>query len=107
MEACWTFVERNAAPIRTFHPDEEPEEIGLFGFTMKTHYLIHMCLTGRYTNPLNGACYNGETLMGIGKRIVTSSIRGCKPLAAANKALYKYSRGMHIDLQLKENGSLW
>ena len=103
---AFCFCECVVALIKTYHPGEAANEIALFGFTVKTHYLLHLALCGHYTNPNFGSCSAGEDMMGFSKRIVASSARASKAWTAANTALYKYRSGCCVQLQVEENGRM-
>ena len=74
--------------INAYHKAEPP--VGLFNYTIKAHYLMHLGVCARYTNPSFGSCYQGETLMQTCKSLFQASCRGSAALAACNTAMYRF-----------------
>ena len=84
-QACFTYCRVMCALIRAYH--KAVPAIPVFNYTIKAHYLMHLGVCARYTNPVYGSCYDGETLMLTGKKLFQASCRGNGPLAASNQAM--------------------
>ena len=94
LDSCYNFLAYITALGNYYHP------LGtrLFNFTIKFHYLLHIGLTGLYTHPRLGSCYQGEDLMKVCKRIVNVSSDGRAPHVAARTALEKFERALSFSM---------
>ena len=91
LDSCYNFLAYITALGAYYHP----KAVRLFNYTIKFHYLLHLGLVGLYTQPLMGACYQGEDLMRVCKRLVQVSAHGSPPHKAAMTAIEKYERALH------------
>ena len=89
--ACFNYCRVVGALIRAYHKAVPP--VPVFNYTIKAHYLMHLGVCARYTNPAFGSCYDGETLMQTCKKLFQASCRGNGPLAASNQAMYRFVMG--------------
>ncbi len=83
--------------INPYHKADPP--VPVFNYTIKAHYLMHIGLCARYTNPSFGSCYAGETLMQTCKTLFQASCRGNNALEASNQAMLRFVmvRGMESE----------
>ena len=61
--ACFEYCRITVALLNAYHKADPP--VALFNYTIKAHYLMHLGMCARYTNPTFGSCYDGETLMPV------------------------------------------
>jgi hypothetical protein len=78
----------------SLHKHYASQGLDLFNFTIKSHYLCHIADQSAYISPRACWCYSGENFMNICKRIVTSCVRGTKPIGVATKSTRKFVEGM-------------
>ena len=96
---CFRFGQCQDSLIRHFHPDTP-----LFNVTVKTHYVLHLGLIAAYLNPHLGACWSGEDLMQIVRRLLVSCAPGCTPVQSQLKAIRKYALAMSFEYSLAKRG---
>ena len=97
--ACFDYCRVAATLIKLYHKAEPP--VPVFNYTIKAHYLMHLGLCARYTNPSFGSCYQGETLMQTCKQLFQASCTGSGPLEASNDAMYRFVVGRGFELGLE------
>ena len=85
---CFDYCRITCALINAYHKAEPP--VPVFNYTIKAHYLMHLGVCARYTNPSFGSCYQGETLMQTCKSLFQASCDGSAALAACNTAMYRF-----------------
>ena len=86
-DAAYSFAQLCSALSSFFHR----QEIVLFNYTIKFHYLTHLGDIATYVNPRLGWNYQGEDFMHKMKILVQSSHRGNAPHAVVNKVVTKYA----------------
>ena len=97
VDSAYEFNRRNAALIQYFRSVKK----NLFNFTIKFHYLLELALVGEYTNPSYGSCYQGEEMMAVVRKLISSCATSARPEVAANNAMQKYIGGLSMLLDLK------
>ena len=85
---CFDYCRITVALINAYHKSDPP--VALFNYTIKAHYVMHLGLCARYTNPSFGACYEGETLMQTCRELFQASCDGNGALEACNTAMYRF-----------------
>ena len=85
---CFDYCRAMVTLIKAYHTAEPP--IPLFNYTIKAHYVMHLGLCARYTNPSFGSCYQGETLMLTCRTLFQASCDGSAALAACNTVMYRF-----------------
>ena len=95
LEACYNFLAAQTALGNYYHP----KQIKLFHCTVKSHYLLHIALFSRHTNPRTVWTYLGEDYMQRIKKIVGASQRGTPPHIISEKVIWKYVTGLSFILQ--------
>ena len=68
-----------------------------------THYLLHLGICAQYVNPSLGACWAGEDLMLIVRRLVKSCSFGVRPAKGQASAMEKYAFALHLELQFADD----
>ena len=68
----------------------------LFHITIKSHYLMHVCLQAPCLNPRLGWCYSGEDFVQPIKKIAKSCSYGTALWEVTNKTITKYIRFFHM-----------
>jgi hypothetical protein len=75
-------------------PDPKP----LFNITIKSHYMVHIAVMAKFSNPRISMCYGGEDYMKHMKQLVAASIRGMKAADVSKKLADKQAAAMHIEM---------
>ena len=88
----FSFCQAVTKLIKLMHPAP------LFHYTIKSHYLCHIGLIGSFTNPGLGSCEDGEDIMKVVKRLISSAARGNTPHGATRNAMLRYTYGLGFDL---------
>ena len=99
-EMCFQFVSAQAALVAFYHPD-----IPLHNIATKTHYLMHLGMISDWMNPSQGACWRGEDMMRVSRRLLASSAHGSKPEQIQRSAMDKYCRALGFEFE--HNGTWW
>ncbi len=89
-EAADTFAQLSTAVSHHFHA----QQIVLFNYTIKWHYLLHLGERAAWMNPRLAWNYAGEDFMRVVKRLVQSSHRGTSPYKVVTKVMRKYAQGL-------------
>ena len=92
-KACFTYVQSQAALINFYHPD-----IALYNVTTKSHYILHLGLICEFINPSLGACWQGEDMMRVVRRLLQSCANGARPAMAARIGMQKYCMALSFEL---------
>ena len=96
-KACWDFCLCQAALVQHYHP-----HTALFNNTIKGHGLLHIALCAEFVNPAIGACWSGEDMMLVVRRLAASSAHGCQPSKAQYAAMEKYALALDFELGLEK-----
>ena len=99
-QACFNYCRVMCALIKAYHKAVPP--IPVFNYTIKAHYLMHLGVCARYTNPVYGSCYDAETLMLTCKKLFQASCRGNGALAASNQAMYRFVMGFSLKMRYQD-----
>ena len=95
--ACFDYCRVMGTLIKAYHKAVPP--VPVFNYTIKAHYLMHLGICARYTNPAFGSCYDGETLMLTCKKLFQASCRGSGALAASNQAMFRFVMGRVLKMK--------
>ena len=76
-EACWQFALCQSALVQFYHPN-----IALYNQTIKTHMLLHIALCAEFIHPGIAACWAGEDMMRVVRKLGASTAHG---MAVANR----------------------
>ena len=70
------------------------QQLFLFNFVPKNHYLFHIADLGQHMSPKLAWCYQGEDLMHKVKVLAQGSFRGTSAKILGNKVVSKYLLGL-------------
>lgn len=93
-DAAYAFVALNSAVGLHFHN----QNVVLFNFTIKMHYLLHLGHVAMYINPRMAWCYMGEDAMHKLRKLVQSSHSGTAPRLIPSKVMKKYALALGLGL---------
>ena len=92
--SCFEYCRVMVTLINQYHKAVPP--VPVFNYTIKAHYLMHIGVCARYTNPSFGSCYGGETLMQTCKQMFQASCKGSDALSACNEAVFRFVMGRSL-----------
>ena len=92
-KACFTYMQSQAALINFYHPGTP-----LFNTAVKSHYILHLGLICEFINPSLGACWQGEDMMRVVRRLLQSCANGARPETAALNSMKKYCMALSFEL---------
>ena len=97
---CFDFCLAQSALIAHYHPG-----VALYNVTTKSHYLMHLGMIAAFVNPSMGACWQGEDLMKVVRKMVGSCANGSKPAGALRSSIDKYARA--LSFEFGASGEWW
>ena len=74
------------------------QKVVIFNFTIKHHYLCHIALLSKFSNPGRLWCYSGEDLMNKIKEVTHACVHGTAPTQVCPKATKRYVLGLGYQL---------
>ena len=99
-DMCFEFVSAQASLVTFYHPT-----VPLHNTATNTHYLMHLGMVADFMNPSQGACWQGEDMMRVSRRLMASSAHGSKPEQTQMSAMDKYSRALGFEMEY--DGERW
>ena len=99
-EVCFEFAAAQAALVDYYHPTTP-----LHNITTKTHYLMHIGMIASFLNPSQGACWMGEDMMRVSRRLLAASAHGSGPARTQQTGMERYCWALGFEMSF--GGKWW
>ena len=98
--ACFGFADAQSALVDAYHPNTP-----LHNISSKTHYIMHLGMIAQYINPHQGACWQGEDMMRVSRRLLQSASPGSRIDVSMKTAMDKYVAA--LSFEFNGDGRVW
>ena len=95
-EACWQFALCQSALVQFYHPN-----IALYNQTIKTHMLLHIALCAEFIHPGIAACWAGEDMMRVVRKLGASTAHGSSKSHNQVSAMEKYAMALDFEFGIE------